>query len=152
MSKTLPTLVQCTRTMRLQIVHHQRNLLRLAIPFGNPGWKPRLLRLRAPLCNPAHALTRQRLERHEYVARPHTAILIVLSFSLPHHHRQRRAHLTDQLARRLIHAHHRAIRIIRPPVNIQHLFHCRLNFRIAVRRYHPLHTSPWLDLLISIQN
>ena len=95
-------LIQCTRAMRVQVVDYQHNLPRFVITLGNPSEKPRPARLCAPPRNPDHVFAGQRLERHEYVARPHTAILRVLSFGLPRRYRHGRMRLTDQLVQRLI--------------------------------------------------
>jgi hypothetical protein len=140
--------VQTTDGVGVEIVHHQddyrnfgihrhQQVLNEACPID-----PRALlrHLHSPLA-------RQRLHRHEDIGRPTAFVFAVLFGHLPRSGRQRRAHLSDQLFARFIHAHQRTLRIVGAMVHLQDVFHRRHVFRRGSFRQTPAFLQPRLEVV-----
>src|SRR6202046_2755333 len=65
----------------------------------------------------------QRREHYKQVGGTVALILIIITFKLPWLGRDRHAGLGDELLRGLVHADHGTIRIVRPVIDVQHIFH-----------------------------
>jgi len=61
--------------------------------------------------------------------------------------RNRRLHLADELARRLVHADYWESAVIRAHVDVEHLFHAGDELGVALRRNHPSYFLPRLELV-----
>src|SRR3974377_1226762 len=75
----------------------------------------------------------QRREHHEQIS---DAIAFV--FAIVPRLASRRARFDDQLLRGFVEAHERKLRIMRPLIDLQHVFHVGDKGRAGVRRDHPL--------------
>ena len=93
--------------MGVEVVHDQRDALGLGITRSDGLDKQRPVTLGPALGHLRHARARQRLAGHEHVARAQAPILIVLTLGLARGGRDRFTGLPDELARCLVHAHHR---------------------------------------------
>ena len=89
----------------------------------------------------------QRREQHEQIGHAAALVLAVLPGRLAHTDRQRRANIADQLLAAFVNAYHRPLWIVRPGVDLQHIFHVGYERRIRLRRDNPLPLEPRLDLV-----
>src|SRR5260370_2489074 len=95
----------------------------------------------------------QRLAHHEQVARPLPFVFAVLLgvlaqlFALAWLWRLLLPHLAEELPARLIEAHHRAFRIIRQHVGLDHVFHPPDVLAVGIARHTPAPDAPPLDTL-----
>src|SRR5271169_1937798 len=80
----------------------------------------------------------QRREHHEQVGRPVALVLIIITFGVAWLGWDRHPRLSDELLRGLVQADHGAIRIMRPVIDFQHVFHARYECRVGIRRNDPL--------------
>jgi hypothetical protein len=65
--------------------------------------------------------------------------------------RDRRLHLINQLAGRLVHAYHREPRIIRSFIDIQHLLHLSYEVAVVVWGDYPADFPPRLDFVFLVE-
>src|SRR5208283_42028 len=80
----------------------------------------------------------QRCEHHEQVGRPVALVLIIIAFGVPWLGWDWHPRLSDELLRGFVQADHGAIRIMRPVINLQHVFHARYERSVGIRRDDPL--------------
>ena len=77
-------------------------------------------------------------KHHEQVGCPVAFVLIVIAFGVPWLGWDWHPRLSDELLRGLVEADHGAIRIMRPVINLQHVFHARYECGVGIRRDDPL--------------
>jgi len=65
-------------------------------------------------------------------------VLIIIAFGVPWLGWDWHPRLSDELLRGLVQADHGAIRIMRPVINLQHVFHARYECGVGIRRDDPL--------------
>ena len=90
------------------------------------------------ICHLDMAATLQRREHHEQVGRPVALVLIIIAFGVPWLGWDWHPRLSDELLLGLVQADHGAIRIMRPVINLQHVFHARYECGVGIRRDDPL--------------
>jgi hypothetical protein len=104
--------------MRVQIVSHQYNLLRLRVVQVNQN--PKLLREihgSATLSNTHPSMTTQRLDRQKQIRCPLASILIVFALGSLRYHRQTTAWRTVEFLAALVHADDRPSRVVRTRIH-----------------------------------
>src|SRR5450759_2667739 len=80
----------------------------------------------------------ERREQHEQIRDSITLVLVVVARLAPRLSGNSRARLKDQLFRGFVETHDGALRITRPLVDFQHVFHVGNEGRVGLRRDHPL--------------
>ncbi len=80
----------------------------------------------------------QRREHHEQIGDAIAFVFVIVTRLASWLGGDRRARLDDQLLRGLVEAHDRALRIMRPLIDFQHVFHGGDERGVGVRRDHPL--------------
>jgi Periplasmic binding protein len=80
----------------------------------------------------------QRREHHEQIGDAIAFVFVIVTRLASRLRRDRRARLDDQLLRGFVEAHERTLRIMRPLIDLQHVFHVGDKGRAGVRRDHPL--------------
>src|SRR5450830_1143165 len=80
----------------------------------------------------------ERREQHEQIRGSITLVLVVVARLAPRLSGNSRARLKDQLFRGFVETHDGALRITRPLVDFQHVFHVGNEGRVGLRRDHPL--------------
>src|SRR5271169_172905 len=80
----------------------------------------------------------QRREHHEQIGDAIAFVFVIVTRLASRLRRDRRARLDDQLLRGFVEAHERTLRIVRPLIDLQHVFHIGDKGRAGVRRDHPL--------------
>ncbi len=141
-------LVQAGGGMRVQLIHHQHNLLCLSVPpvhqiLDEPGPVTAAAAVGHLHMTPAS----QRLKGHEQIRRSIAHILAVITHRHPRLRWQWRSNFTDQLLAGLIHADHWTLRILRPVIHLKHVFHRRHKPTIRLRRDAPHLFQPGLELV-----
>ena len=76
----------------------------------------------------------QRREHHEQVGCPVAFVLIIIAFGVPWLCWDRHTRLRDKLLRGLVQADHGTIRIMRPVIDLQHVFHGGHEPGVGIRR------------------
>jgi len=76
----------------------------------------------------------QRREHHEQVGCPAAFVLIIIAFGVPWLCWDRHTRLRDKLLRGLVQADHGTIRIMRPVIDLQHVFHGGHEPGVGIRR------------------
>ncbi len=89
-----------------------------------------------------------RREDHEQVGGAIALILVVKACGPPRLRRDRPARLGDELLRCLVHVHHGAGWIVRPPIHLQRIFHAGYEGRVGVRRDDPLLLQVGLESIL----
>src|SRR5262252_1624578 len=79
----------------------------------------------------------QRREHHEQIGDTIAFVFVIVTRLASRLRRDRSARLDDQLLRGFVEAHERTLRIVRPLIDLQHLFHVGDKGRAGVRRNHP---------------
>src|SRR6266699_1384418 len=80
----------------------------------------------------------ERGEHHEHIGCAIALIFVVGPRRLPFLHRHRRPRFCDELLAGFVQTDQRTIRITRPRINLQHVFHRRDEAGVCFRRDHPL--------------
>src|ERR1700741_3297765 len=80
----------------------------------------------------------QRREHHEQIGDAIAFVFLIVTRLGSWLRGDGRARLDDQLLRGLVETHERPLRIVRPLINLQHVFHIGDKGRAGVRRNHPL--------------
>src|SRR5258708_8793258 len=80
----------------------------------------------------------QRGEHHEQIGDAIAFVFVIVTRLASRLRGDRRARLDDQLLRGFVEAHERTLRIVRPLIDLQHVFHVGHKGRAGVRRDHPL--------------
>ena len=80
----------------------------------------------------------ERREHHEQIRRPIAFVLVIMAFGVPWLGRDWHPRLSDELLRGLVQADHGAIRIMRPVIDLQHVFHARYECGVGIRWDDPL--------------
>src|SRR5450759_3793985 len=80
----------------------------------------------------------QRREHHEQIGDAIAFVFVVVTRLASRLRGDRRARLDDQLLGGLVETHERTLRIVRPLIDLQHVFHVGDKGRAGVRRNHPL--------------
>ena len=78
---------------------------------------------------------------------PAAPVLVIVALGLSGARRDRHARFADQLTRRLVHAHHRIRRVVRPPIDLDHPFHRRHEVPVALRGNHPPDALPRFEFV-----
>ncbi len=146
--RRLERLVQRPRRVRVQIVLHQHDHLgirvhlvrELAEAFGIILPRPSIRHLYV-------SLPGQWLEDHEQIRHAVANVLVVVTSDLPWSGRHGRLLFADQLLARLVQAHYRTGRIIRPLVHLQHVFHLPNELGVGLRWNAPLFAQPRLEFI-----
>lgn len=133
--------------MRVQIVHHQRDLLRSPVLPGDSLQKRRPVGLGFSFRDPDAALASQRFDRHEDVAHAAALVFVIVARGHPATDRQRQPCFANQLPRRFVHADHGAPGIVRPLVHVEHLFHLGDKVASVLGRNDPLLLFPRFQLV-----
>ena len=126
----------------VEVVHHQGDACGVGIASGDVVEEARPVLLGPALGHLGQAPSGQRFGRHEHGAGAAASILVVLAGLPSRRRRDRCARLADQLPRRLVHADDGEVRIVRTPINVEHLLHPRREVGIALRRDHPADAPP----------
>ena len=79
----------------------------------------------------------ERREHHEQIGGPIALVFVIETGRAPGFHRDRRACLGNELLRGLVQANQRAIRIVGPRVDSQHVFHRRYERAVGLGRDDP---------------
>jgi hypothetical protein len=108
--------------------------------------QPREVHHRAPLGRLDVAEVRQRLVRHEQVRRPVAEVLLIDPLRPAGTRRDRSVGAADELLARLVQADYRAIRVVGPLVDLQHVLHTADELRVLHRQDAPLLPELWLQL------
>src|SRR5215213_2899298 len=141
-------LVQRRRLVRVQVVHHQHDLLRLRVPFVHQQANGfREIDGRAPLRDAHVPLPGQRLAHHEQVRRPLPLVFVVGPRRPAWGGRHRHARLGDQLLAGLVQADLRSLGVAGPLVDLQHVLHLAHEVRALLGRDHPLLLAPRLEVV-----
>ena len=90
------------------------------------------------ICHLDMAPAFQRREHHEQVGRAVALVLIIITFGVPWLGWDRHPRLSDELLRGLVQADHGTIRIMRPVIDFQHVFHAGYECGVGIRRDDPL--------------
>ena len=102
---------------------------------------------RAPLGDLHLAPRTIHIHEHEQVRSPIAPVLAVVALDLPWLGGDRLAHFADQLDRALVEADHRALRIRRFGIEVEHILHARdilpVDFGNA-----PHVLAPWLEMVL----
>ena len=80
----------------------------------------------------------QRREHHEQVGHAVAFVFVIVTRLASGRGGNGRARLGNHLLRGLVETHHGALRIMRPLIDLQHVFHVGDEGRIGLRRDHPL--------------
>ena len=80
----------------------------------------------------------QRREHHEQVSRSVALVLIIMPSGVSWLHRDRHAGFGDELLGCLIQTDHGSLRVVRPPVDFQYIFHTGYEGGVGVWRDDPL--------------
>src|SRR5580698_5783551 len=141
-------LVQRTQAVGVEVVHHQRDSLRLrsmdidqlANRFGpvDPG---------ALIGHHEMPPADQRLCEREHVGRSIALVLIVETLTSAGRGAKRSLRFDGQLLAQLIHADQRVARIVRALVGLQHVFHVVNKLRVVLRGNAPHPLLPGLQLI-----
>src|SRR5512146_231685 len=134
--------------MRVQVVQDQHDGLgrrvmhvgQVAHPRGEIHPGPSLRDL-------GKAVGRERLDGDEDVGRAVADVLVVEAFDLTRLRRDRHSRFADQLGVQFVDADHRAQRVGRPLVDIQHVLHGSHELGILARRDDPLLLQPRLEFV-----
>jgi hypothetical protein len=89
------------------------------------------------VCNLNVAPALQWSEHHEQVGRAVALVLVIKAHSSPWFRCDRHPRFGDQLLRCLVQANHGERRIVRPLINLQHVFHAGYEGGIGIRRNDP---------------
>src|SRR5262249_1890734 len=87
----------------------------------------------------------ERLEHHEQVGRAVALVLVIGGGRAPGGRRDRRPGLLHQLLARLVETHHGALGVVRPLIDLQHIFHRADKVSVLIRGNHPLLLQPGLQ-------
>ena len=101
-------------------------------------WDFRVVDRGMTVCHFDMAPALQWREDHEEISDAVALVFVVVSLGLSGLGRDRLAGLDDQLLRSLVQTHERSIRISRPLVSFQHVFHGRHEAGVGLGRDHPL--------------
>ncbi len=139
----LEHLVERAPGVRVQIVaHHDHFLARRVTAFQQARHFRRPVGL-GPGRPHAHLTpARQRFGEHEDVGRARAFVFVVDPLAVVLRRRDRRARLLQKLHRLLVHAEHRAGRIMRPGIGVEHLFHACDELGVGLGRDDPVFDLP----------
>src|SRR5918995_1080152 len=99
----------------------------------------------APLATGDMSPAAQRLAHQEHVAHAFPQVLVVLACRPPRDDRHGRGDLGQQLAAGLIQAHLRAVEVIGPGIDLQHILHPPAELGVLLRWDAPALDQPWLE-------
>ena len=134
--------------VRVEVVHHQRDPLRLRpmdIDQLANGLGP--IGLGALVGDHKVPPADQRLREREHVSRSIAFVLIVETLTSPSRGAKRSLRFDGQLFAQLIHANQRVARIVRALISFQHVFHVVDKLRVVLRRDAPHAFLPGLQLI-----
>ena len=140
-------LIQRARRVRVQVVHDQRDALGVGIVRGDVLQEHSPVQFGSALRDLGQAPPGQRLAGHEHVAHPAALVFIVMALGPAGRRCNGLAGLANELAGRLIHAHHGALRIVGPAVDVEHLFHGGHEGCAGLRGNHPADFPPRLEFV-----
>ena len=140
----LKGVIERSRSMRVQIVHDQRDLLSSVPELGDVVEKVRPVGSSAALGHPDRAPTAERFHGHEHAVDATSFVFVVMALDAAGTGRNRGPRLPDELAWRIIHADDGVLCIIEPLVDVENLFHPGHKLAASPRRYHPLLLLPRL--------
>jgi len=140
-------LVQRSGVVRVQIVHHQCDLLGICVVSRNVLKKLCPVGFGLALGHFRQPLSCQGLACHKDIADAATFILVVVPLGFIRSSRQRHSRLTDQLSGSLIHADHRQGCVVWSPVYVEDLFHRGNKLGIGFRCNHPADFLPGFDFV-----
>ncbi len=134
--------------MSAQVVHHQRDLLRLRVVDVDEisdGVSP--VSHRAPFAHSDVGATREGLQHHEDVGDPVADVFMVIPCRTPRRHRQGPLRFADQLLACLVQTNQRVLRVVRPLIDIQHVLHRADELGTGFARQAPHLPPPRLQLV-----
>jgi hypothetical protein len=80
----------------------------------------------------------KRSKEHEQIGGSAPFVFVIGALGLPRFHWERRSRLGDQLLRGLVQTDEWYVRIVRPRIEVEHLFHRRYESAVRLRRNDPL--------------
>ena len=140
-------IVECTGTVRVEIVHHQRDSGGIGVLRGDVTQEVSPVGFGPAFGHFGEAPASQWFGSHEYIAGAEAPVFVVLPRRSSRGGWDRAARLADQLAWSLVHAHHRKLCIIRTPIEVKHSLHCGGEIGIVLGGNHPTLASPRLEVV-----
>jgi len=140
-------LLQRSRSVRIHVVHYQRDLHGIPIVHGYVLEKLRPVGFSLAFGYLGHPSACQRFTGHEDIANATTFVLVVEPLWPMWSCWKRRARFSNQLARRLVHAHHRKSGTVRTSVYIDNPIHGCNKIAVCFRRNYPADLLPGLDFV-----
>src|SRR5262249_30177888 len=141
-------LVQTATAVRVQVVLHQQNLLRLGVIYIDQLFDTlRVVPPRPPVRHPDMTPTTQRLAHHEQVARPFALVLAIHLGALANAWRPRLAHLAEELSARFVEAHDRSPRVVGQHIGLDHVLHAPDELPVRGRWHAPGDDNPRVDVV-----
>src|ERR1700676_2269957 len=140
--------VQGAQAVRVKVVHHERNSLRLGpMDIDQLANRPGPVGLGALVGHHQMPPAGQRFGECEHVGRSVAFVLIVEALPSPWDDGKGRLRFDGQLFTQFIHADQRKARIVRALVGLQHIFHVVDKLAIVLRRNAPHAFLPGLQLI-----
>src|SRR5580765_1284781 len=142
-------LVQRRHLVRVQVVHHQHDLLgRRVLDVDQVADHLGEIDLGTAIRDRNSPPAPEWLERHEQVDRAVPLVLVIPPGGTAGLRRHRRPRLPDQLLRLLVQADDRPVRVVRPVVDVEDVLHRTDEVRVLLRGQNPLLPQPRLDRIV----